>query len=78
MKFIVSRTSGKRLNTDQPQPTTQYDAERPDRPSTWEIEIETLEELIAFVNRLDGTSVIIRPPFGVEGWQLKIYDDYRE
>jgi hypothetical protein len=78
MKFTIWRTSRKRLNTDQLSPATQYDAERPDWPREWEAEITTLEELLAFVDRLKEPVIISPRQTGRTDYELEIYDNYRE
>lgn len=43
------------------------------------LEIDTLEEFLAFVS-MEGAecSVIVHPPQGDEPWKLEVYTDYRE
>ena len=82
MKFEISRTSGHSRGVIKPHKDCKLKRVDPDYGTrTWDIELRSLEDLIAFVRDV-GHEVIV-----AEGYEpgsttapitLEIYDDYRE
>jgi hypothetical protein len=88
MRFVIYRTSTM-LGSKQPcpHPAAQFAGELPPlRPEGaahpyWTIEIESLEELIEFIEGLEERHQrIILSRWHVDSsfWAIEIYDDYRE
>ena len=56
---------------------------RPNSNYEAEVEINTLDDLLAFVKEAGHSVIISEPPYANEDktkeiWDLEIYDDYRE
>lgn len=80
MKFIITSTSSEWLS-DSPKPcegAVLSEHKTAHGENIWEIEINSLEELIELKKKLNYPIILLNPN-QIEGmYQLEIYDDYRE
>lgn len=92
MKFLVSRTSCKPnfVEKEQPcenaviteivynEPHFYFNKEAGDTTKYWEIEINTLEELIEFYKKCNNEIILTTNNIDQKSLELEIYDYYRE
>ena len=69
MRFAVYRSSGKPLGTGQ---------DDPDHPDWKEVELSTLEELIALAYEMDDGLIVWPADDEEDSHELEIYDTQRE
>lgn len=78
MRFVISRTSAFWDNTKNKPPCVSAFSNRVDQVGdpVWEINIETLEDLLAFKEQICH-HLVLGTTFNGEQ-EIEIYDDYRE
>lgn len=82
MKFVISRTS--HYGKDKPpceearEETILSGGEKQFEYEAWCLDINTIEELIKFIEKNGGSAVIEKSYWTQENWEIEIYDDYRE
>ena len=75
MKFIVKRTSGRYIE-DETSPCE--NAVVDNEEEGWVIEINSIEELLSFVEKCSDEIIISPKAYNSEMPCLEIYDDWRE